>query len=41
MWHGFEWGPQPAGEADPYRDSGPAVEPASGTLNGLDAKGSW
>ena len=33
-------GAQPAGEADPYRDSGSAVEPASGTLNGLDAKGS-
>jgi ribosome-binding factor A len=32
-------GAKPAGEADPYRDSGPALQPASGALNGLDAEG--
>jgi ribosome-binding factor A len=31
-------GAKPAGEADPYRDSGSAAEPASGALDGLDAK---
>jgi ribosome-binding factor A len=31
-------GAKPAGEADPYRDSGSATAPASGALDGLDAK---
>jgi ribosome-binding factor A len=31
-------GAKPAGEADPYRDSGSATAPASGALHGLDAK---
>src|SRR5215472_16514073 len=31
-------GAKPAGEADPYRDSGSASEPASGALDGLDAE---
>jgi ribosome-binding factor A len=31
-------GAKPAGEADPYRDSGSATAPASGALYGLDAK---
>ena len=31
-------GAKPAGEADPYRDSGSATVPASGALDGLDAK---
>ncbi|SPM43514.1 Ribosome-binding factor A [Mycobacterium numidiamassiliense] len=32
-------GAKPAGEADPYRDSGSAAEPASGTPGGLDVEG--
>jgi ribosome-binding factor A len=32
-------GAKPAGEADPYRDSGSAAEPASGALDGFDAEG--
>jgi ribosome-binding factor A len=32
-------GAKPAGEADPYRDSGSALQPASGAPNGLDAEG--
>jgi ribosome-binding factor A len=31
-------GAKPAGEADPYRDSGSAAEPASGALDRLDAE---
>ncbi|HWT49289.1 MAG TPA: ribosome-binding factor A, partial [Mycobacterium sp.] len=31
-------GAKPAGEADPYRVSGSAAEPASGALDGVDAK---
>jgi ribosome-binding factor A len=31
-------GAKPAGEADPYRDNGSATVPASGALDGLDAK---
>ena len=31
-------GAKPAGEADPYRDSGSAASPASGALGGLDAE---
>jgi ribosome-binding factor A len=31
-------GAKPAGEADPYRDSESATAPASGALDGLDAK---
>ncbi|OBA60203.1 ribosome-binding factor A [Mycobacterium sp. 1100029.7] len=32
-------GAKPAGEADPYRDSGSATEPASGATDRLDAEG--
>ena len=31
-------GAKPAGEVDPYRDGGSAAQPASGALDGLDAR---